>query len=207
MLILGIDPGLRATGFALVEGGGRGVRLLEHGVIRTDDRASLARRLHEIHDGLIRVLVRTRPAQMAVEDLYAAQRYPRTAILMGHVRGVVCLAAAEEGVEVSALPPAAVKQAISGFGGATKGQVQRTVQRLLRARGSLDHHAADATAMALTALSRAGIPLHAEGGVWGGTPRAHPPADHSSGREAQVRTAGPTSRATAGRAASGGLAR
>lgn len=178
MLILGVDPGLRATGFALVEGGVRGIRLLEHGVIRTPEGAPLSRRLHEIHAALTHLLVRTRPAQMAVEDLYAAQRFPRTAILMGHVRGVVCLAAAEEGVEVSPLPPAAVKQAISGFGGASKAQIQRSVQRLLRLRGTLNPHAADATAIALTALSRTGIQL-------------------------QVHPAGSLMRVAAGRAASG----
>jgi crossover junction endodeoxyribonuclease RuvC len=82
---------------------------------------------------------------------------------MGHVRGVVCLAAAEEGVQVSPLPPAAVKQAVSGYGGASKGQVQRSVQRLLGVSGAVSPHAADAMAMALTALSRAGIALHAPG--------------------------------------------
>jgi crossover junction endodeoxyribonuclease RuvC len=163
MLILGVDPGLRATGFAVIEGGARGVRLIEHGVIHTADTAPLARRLYEIHDGLTRVLIRIRPSQMAVEDLYAAQRFPRTGILMGHVRGVVCLAAAEEGVQVSPLPPAAVKQAVSGYGGASKGQVQRSVQRLLGVSGVVDPHAADAMAMALTALSRAGITLHPPG--------------------------------------------
>jgi len=161
MLILGVDPGLRATGFAVVEGGVRGVRLIEHGVIQTADGAPLACRLQEIHAALSRVLIRTRPAQMAVEDIYAAQRFPRTAILMGHVRGVVCLAAAEEGVEVSPLPPAAIKQAVSGFGGASKSQVQRSVRHLLRVPGAISPHAADAMAMALTALSRAGIALHA----------------------------------------------
>jgi len=164
MLILGVDPGLRATGFALVEGGVQGVRLLEQGVIHTDEGAPLARRLHEIHAALTRLLIRVRPAQMAVEDLYAAQRFPRTAILMGHVRGVVCLAAAEEGVEVAPLPPAAVKHAISGFGGASKAQIQHSVQRLLRVGGTLNPHAADAMAMALTALSRAGIRLEAHTG-------------------------------------------
>ncbi len=161
MLILGVDPGLRATGFAVIEGGRRGIRLLEHGVIRTPEGAPLAVRLREIHDALHRLIVRVRPVQMAVEDLYAAPRFPRTAILMGHVRGVVCLAAAEETVEVAALPPSAVKQAISGFGGASKGQIQRSVRRLLGLDELLDPHAADALAMALTALSRSGVRLRA----------------------------------------------
>lgn len=177
MLILGVDPGLRATGFALVEGNLQGVRLVEQGVIRSPEDAPLASRLYVIHSALTHLLVRTRPAQMAVEDLYAAQRFPRTAILMGHVRGVVCLAAAEEGVEVSPLPPAAVKQAIAGFGGASKAQIQRSVQRLLRVSGTVDPHAADAMAMALTAASRRGIRLQprtagSPAGAWAGRPAA-----------------------------------
>jgi crossover junction endodeoxyribonuclease RuvC len=176
MLTLGIDPGLRATGFALISSGVRGVRLLEHGVIRTAEGAPLARRLQEIHDTLTRLLIRSRPAQMAVEDLYAAPRFPRTAILMGHVRGVVYLAAAEEGVDVIPLPPAAVKQAISGFGGASKGQIQRSVQRLLGVAGALDAHAADAAAIALTALSRAGIRWQ----VHRGAAAARPPAGQAA---------------------------
>jgi len=78
---------------------------------------------------------------------------------MGHVRGVVCLAAAELAIEVTALPPAAVKQAIAGFGAASKGQVQAAVQRLLRWPEPFDVHVSDAVAICLTALSRAGVPL------------------------------------------------
>lgn len=78
---------------------------------------------------------------------------------MGHVRGVVCLAAAELSIEVTALPPAAVKQAIAGFGGASKRQMQAAVQRLLRRPERLDTHVSDAVAIGLTALSRAGVPL------------------------------------------------
>lgn len=159
MRILGVDPGLRATGFAAVENGAPGLHLLEYGVIRTDDDAPLPLRLRHIHDELLVLLTRLTPAQMAVEDLYAARRFPRTGILIGHVRGVVYLAAAEQAVEVSALPPAAVKQAISGFGGASKAQIQAAVKRLLGVREGLDGHAADAAGIALTALSRAGISL------------------------------------------------
>lgn len=159
MLALGIDPGLRATGYALMQGFPHGVRLIEFGTIRTDDAADLPARLREIHTELRSVLDRFRPALVAVEDLYAAQRYPRTAILMGHVRGVVCLAAAELNIEVGTLSPAAVKQAIAGFGGASKPQIQLAVQRLLRRPVPFDTHITDAIAMAMTALSRLGIPL------------------------------------------------
>lgn len=160
MRILGIDPGLRATGYAVVEGTPQGgVGLLAHGIIRTEDDAPLEARLRQIYGVLGLLIEQVQPAGVAVEDLYAAQRFPRTAILMGHVRGVVCLAAAQQAVEVEALPPAAVKQAITGFGGASKAQIQRSVQRLLRSRQHLDSHESDAAAMALTVLSRRGVPL------------------------------------------------
>lgn len=167
MLILGVDPGLSATGYALIEGSARGVRLIDSGVILTPDGLPLVRRLDQIHTALTRILIRARPAQMAVEDLYAARMFPRTAILMGHVRGVVCLAAVQEGVDITPLPPAAVKLAVCGFGGATKGQVKRSVRRLLTVPGPVSPHAADAMAMALTALSRAGVPLHGPAGTPG----------------------------------------
>ena len=159
MRILGVDPGLRATGYAVLQGSPQGVRLLESAVIRTDDGASLPTRLHTIYVALIGVITRHRPDGLAVEDLYAAQRFPRTAILMGHVRGVVCLAAAEHELPVDALSPAAAKQAISGFGGASKAQMQSSVQRLLGIGGTVDAHASDAAAMALVVLSRRGVPL------------------------------------------------
>jgi len=160
MRILGIDPGLRATGYAVVEGTPQGgVELLAHGIIRTEEATPLETRLRQIYTVLDLLMEQIHPAGVAVEDLYAAQRFPRTAILMGHVRGVVCLAAAQQSVEVEAFPPAAVKQAIAGFGGASKAQIQHAVQRLLRWRERLDSHESDAAAMALTALSRRGVPL------------------------------------------------
>ncbi|MGH2400853.1 MAG: crossover junction endodeoxyribonuclease RuvC [bacterium] len=160
MRILGIDPGLRATGYAVVEGTPQeGLGLLAHGVIRTEEDDPLEFRLREIYAAVGLLVKQICPQSVAVEDLYAALRFPRTAILMGHVRGVVCLVAAQQGVEVESLPPAAVKQAITGFGAASKVQVQFAVQRLLRRPDRLDAHESDAAAMALTALSRRGVPL------------------------------------------------
>jgi len=160
MLILGVDPGLRATGFALVEGGVQGVRLLDHGVIHTDGGAPLARRLHEIHAALTGLLIRMRPTQMAVEDLYAAQRFPRTAILMGHARGVICLAARQRKIPVMPLTPAEVKRATTANGNASKGQVQRATQALLGLRAlPRPSHVADALGLAMTGLSRSGVAL------------------------------------------------
>ena len=159
MRILGVDPGLRATGYAVLQGSPQGVSLLESAAIRTDGDAALPLRLQAIYAALEDVITRHRPDALAVEDLYAAQRFPRTAILMGHVRGVVCLAAARHDLPVDALSPAAVKSAIGGFGAASKAQLQRAVRRLLGMRVTADSHASDAAAMALVLLSRRGIPL------------------------------------------------
>ncbi|HEY3247342.1 MAG TPA: crossover junction endodeoxyribonuclease RuvC [bacterium] len=176
MIVLGVDPGLRATGYGVVAGSPAGIRLVQCGVFHTDDGAPLGTRLLDIHRSVSSLVTDFSPALLAVEDLYAAQRFPRTAILMGHVRGVVCLAAAQRVVEVLSLPPAAVKQAVTGFGGATKPQMQAAVRRLLRIAPAVDGHAADALAMALTALSRAGCPLQPFDDV-GGLPPADPLRD------------------------------
>lgn len=159
MFVLGVDPGLRATGYGAVEGTARGIRLIDSGLIRTGDTQPLAARLDAIHRTISSLFDAHRLALVAVEDIYVAPRYPRTAILMGHVRGVVYQAAAAKAIEVVALPPAAVKSAIAGFGAASKEQMQLAVQRLLGLAAPLDPHVADAVAMALTALSRQGIRL------------------------------------------------
>ncbi len=159
MLVLGIDPGLQETGFGYVEGARGAVTLLRTGVIRTHPRSEFPARLSLIYQQLHHLFEDHRPAIIAIEDIYAAARYPRTAIIMGHVRGVVCLAAAEAGIGVIPLSPASVKEAVAGFGAASKRQVQHAVARLVGTPRLLDQHEADAVAMALTVLSRAGALL------------------------------------------------
>lgn len=158
MLILGVDPGLRVTGYGLVEGSPQGVRLIDCGLIRTSDDSPFASRLHAIHREISLILAQHTLSAIAVEDLYAAPRFPRTAILMGHVRGVVYQAAAACEVTVLSLPPASVKRAIAGFGAASKGQMQLAIQRLFGLPSPPDAHSADAIGIALVALSREGVP-------------------------------------------------
>jgi len=162
MLVLGIDPGLQETGYSYVEGATGAVTLLRTGVIRTPSRGELPTRLAFIYQQL-QHLFDLHPSVVALEDIYATSRFPRTAIVMGHVRGVVCLAAAEAGIRVISLPPASVKQAIAGFGAASKRQIQEAVGRLLGVQRPFSPHEADASAMALTVLSRVGQgPLRAD---------------------------------------------
>jgi crossover junction endodeoxyribonuclease RuvC len=155
--VLGVDPGLAATGIGVIGPGLRGIVVIDTGVIDTDERMSLEVRVHRIYDGVARVIDDHAPELLVLEDLYAEYRFPRTALLMAHARGVVCLAAQQRQLRVLALAPAEVKRAIAGHGAASKAQIQHGVQRLLGLpvlpRPS---HIADALALAFTGYSRAG---------------------------------------------------
>jgi crossover junction endodeoxyribonuclease RuvC len=131
MRILGIDPGLNCTGYGLVAHDPPSARLVEGGVIRTDASASLEVRLATIAQGIRGVLSDLDPDVMVVEDLYAKYEHPQTAILMGHARGVILLAAAERGLEVAAYPASLVKRSLTGHGRATKEQVASMVVHVL----------------------------------------------------------------------------
>jgi len=130
MRILGIDPGLQRTGYGVVETTGAGpgaMRLVEGGVIRTDADGSLEDRLSEIHQGLEAVIAEFRPDTVAVEQLYSHYKHPRTAILMGHARGIVFLAAAQAHVPVVSYGATRIKKALTGSGHASKHQMQRAI--------------------------------------------------------------------------------
>ncbi|MGE3808889.1 MAG: crossover junction endodeoxyribonuclease RuvC [Gemmataceae bacterium] len=154
--ILGVDPGLQLTGYAVLETGSRTPRICEAGFVRTtddkDDR-DVARRVRILHEGIAEVLDQFRPAVMAVEQLFAHYEHPRTAILMAHARGVIFLAAAQRDIPVLSYEPTKVKKTITGNGRAAKEQVQRTVQRELGLTSPPDPpDVADALAIALCHL-------------------------------------------------------
>jgi crossover junction endodeoxyribonuclease RuvC len=130
MRILGIDPGLERTGYGVVElpGGAGAPRLIEAGVVRTVRTATLPERLAEIASGLAAVIEEFRPQVMAVEELYSHYGHPRTAILMGHARGVILLTAAQAGVPVASYGATHIKKALVGSGHASKEQMQRAIQ-------------------------------------------------------------------------------
>jgi len=151
MFVLGIDPGLSATGYGVVESGHPPTAVLA-GVIRTHPGATMAVRLAELHMGLTQVITEAKPDAVAVESVFTNQNL-QTAIAVGRASGVALLAAAQAGVPVSEYVPTAVKSAITGDGAASKKQIQQMVARLLR----LDSppkpaDAADALAIALCHL-------------------------------------------------------
>ena len=151
--ILGIDPGLQVTGYAVLEAQSGAPRVCEAGVIRSaEGRATtdMAYRLRNLYDGILEVLEQYRPGVAAVEQLFAHYEHPRTVILMGHARGVLLLAAAQRGVAVHSYNATRIKKTITGSGRASKEQMQRTMQREL-GLASLPEPAdvADALAVAL----------------------------------------------------------
>jgi crossover junction endodeoxyribonuclease RuvC len=152
-LILGIDPGLADTGYAIVNGSGRLPFLLEGGLIRTNRKVPLNFRLKEIYDELVSVIQAKAPTIVAMEDLFTDYRNPSTAILMGHARGVCLLAAANCGLSVMSYSPARVKKSLTGNGRASKEQVKAMVRVTLGLREEpSSEHVADAIAVALCHL-------------------------------------------------------
>jgi crossover junction endodeoxyribonuclease RuvC len=146
-----------ATGYGLIEPGATVPTVVVSGVIASDGERPLASRLQQIYDGVDRLLADHVPSTVVIEDLYTEYSFPRTALLMAHARGVICLAAEQHKIPVLPLAPAEVKRAIAAHGTASKAQVQESVRRLLRlATAPRPSHVADALALALTGLSRAG---------------------------------------------------
>ena len=149
--VLGIDPGLNVTGYAVLEPGTPGPRLVEAGVIRSGgSQVDLGQRLATIHQSVVELLEELPCSSLALEQLHSHSRHPRTAILMAHARGVIMLAAAERGIKVHGYAPTRIKKVLTGSGRAPKEQMQHAI----RCELGLDelpepHDVADACAVAL----------------------------------------------------------
>ena len=160
MRVIGIDPGLRITGYGLVELPNRSIepQLQEAGVIKLDPKQTLEQRISQLHTELSELMERLGPNQMAVERLYAHYKHPRTAILMAHARGVILLCARQHDVPVHDLPSTEVKKAITGYGHASKSQMQLAIQSQcnLPALPS-PPDVADAIAIAMTCARRLAV--------------------------------------------------
>jgi len=153
--VLGIDPGLNITGYAAVDFGRGKPAIVEAGTLRTGARADLAQRLVQIHADLAEVLSELRPDLVAIEQLYAHYKHPRTAILMGHARGIILLACQQAGVAVQHVAATHVKKSLTGNGHASKLQVQRAIQALCKLKElPQPPDVADALAIALCAGRR-----------------------------------------------------
>lgn len=148
--VVGFDPGLNVTGYGVIECHGANVRLVEAGTVRSKGE-SLEDRLHTIHAGVSEVIEACRPTAMAIEQVFSHAKFPKTAILLGHARGVICLAGRQAGLAVHHYLPNRVKSTLTGSGHAGKEQIQAAVQRELGLAARPEPaDAADALAVALT---------------------------------------------------------
>jgi crossover junction endodeoxyribonuclease RuvC len=129
--ILGIDPGLRITGYGVVESQSGKPCVCEAGIIQAAESPDMARRLISLYNGIVEVIGQFHPQVVAMEQLYAHYEHPRTAILMAHARGVIFLAAAQNDLPLTSYNATRIKKTISGSGRASKEQMQRTIQREL----------------------------------------------------------------------------
>ena len=149
MKIFGIDPGSERTGFGCIESAAGRYRLIACGALTPPTRATFPEKLTVIHTGLAALLARHRPECVAIENIFHA-RNVRSALKLGHARGVAILAAAEAGIEVVEYAPAVIKRAVVGYGRAEKPQVQQMIKLLLGLQAlPSPHDAADALAVAI----------------------------------------------------------
>lgn len=146
--ILGIDPGSRVTGYGVIEADRGRLCFVACGVVKTTVKYPLNFRLNEIFDGINEVIQVHNPVVTAIEDVFMAEN-PRSALKLGQARGAAIVAAMQNGMQVFDYTPRAIKQAVSGYGQAEKGQMQHMVRMLLNLSGTPSSDAADALAVAI----------------------------------------------------------
>lgn len=157
MRILGIDPALNSTGYGLIDSEGKGlsagkqIKLLEAGFIKTSPKDSLDQRLSRIYNALLKFIGDNSPEVLVLEKIYSHIQHPATAFILGHARGVICLAASMSNITVVELAATKVKKAVSGCGNASKLQVKRMMQHFFNIKDSdLPFDVFDALALAVT---------------------------------------------------------
>ena len=157
--VLGIDPGLNITGYGVIDFGHdpkkpAEMRLVEAGIVRSRAKNSLQSRINEIYSGVREVLDQHNPDVMALEQLFSHYSRPKTAILMGHARGAICLSAAQHALPMVHIEPTRVKKIMTGNGRANKSQMQLAVTRQLQLSSVPDPpDIADALAVAIAGLA------------------------------------------------------
>jgi crossover junction endodeoxyribonuclease RuvC len=153
--LIGIDPGLAATGIGVVTGDGRKVVDFAYGVIRTDQKATTPARLDKIYSRIHELLTAEKPDLIVVEDVFSLDKYPRSGITLGKVSGVILLAAHHVKTDVVEIPVREAKQILTGNGNAGKDQLEKAVRRALGSPDAIrPNHASDALGLALIGMFR-----------------------------------------------------
>ncbi len=155
MRVIGIDPGTAITGWGVIEGDGQKLHLVAYGVVITPAQQSLPQRLQTIYSELTVIIRQWQPETSAIEELFFSNN-AKTALTVGHGRGVAMLALANANLSIAEYKPMEVKQAITGHGGADKAQIQQMVKLLLELEDiPRPDDAADALAVAICHLHSA----------------------------------------------------
>ena len=156
MIVLGIDPGSRITGYGIVEQVGNRLAHIDNGAIFTDKAVDFPGRLKKIFDGLIEIIARYHPDQVAIENIFFSTN-PQSAIKLGQARGAAIVAAVHCGLPVAEYTALQVKQAVVGQGRAEKGQVQKMIKALLSLPEIAQADASDALAVAICHINSYGL--------------------------------------------------
>jgi crossover junction endodeoxyribonuclease RuvC len=150
MRILGVDPGLKATGYGLIEANHLKVALIETGTIEPKRQYIFEKRIQVVYDNLQALIQEYHPEVLVLEKIYAHTKHPATASIMGHVRGAICLLCAQNNIDLAEHSAKRIRKAVCGNGNAPKGQIQRVVARALGIPAEqLTLDASDALALAL----------------------------------------------------------
>jgi crossover junction endodeoxyribonuclease RuvC len=155
MKIIGIDPGLFATGIGIVKGTGLKIETFSFGSIHTTQDNTLAGRLDHIFSELVTLLKEEAPNLLVIEDVFSLKKYPKSGIALGRVSGVVLLAGYQAGIQAVEIPVREAKQVLTGNGNASKVQLEKAVRNLLSLTAPIrPYHASDALGLALIGLYR-----------------------------------------------------
>ena len=152
MLVLGVDPGSRVTGFGLVEKRNHEIIHIHSGLIRPPGKSPFYKRIHEIFESMIEIMERYRPHQMAIEDMFYAKN-AQSSLKLGHARGAVLIAAVRCDIPIFEYSPLEIKKSVVGYGRADKEQVQSMVKIILRMKADMSLDTSDALATAICHLN------------------------------------------------------
>ena len=148
MLVLGVDPGSRITGYGLIEEQNREISFIEAGLIKPPDKMPFPQKIHRIFQGLAEILDRCAPDAVAVEDLFYAKN-ARSSLKLGHARGAALIAAGQHNIPVFEYTPLEIKKSVVGYGRADKEQVRSMVSMMLQLKKQVPLDASDALAAAI----------------------------------------------------------
>lgn len=152
MLVLGVDPGSRVTGYGLIEKKNRTMVCIHSGAIVASNKMPFHGRIHHIFESIVEIMTRYQPRELAIEDVFFAKNV-KSALKIGHARGAVLIGAVQCNVKIFEYTPLEIKQSVVGYGRATKEQVHAMVQTILNLKEQVGYDTSDALAAAICHLN------------------------------------------------------